>query len=66
GINGENREKLLSIDLKGLIKAGKEGCVLVDKVGTPNMVDKLDVVAPKKRRTLDLMIPAYGGFVAVF
>jgi len=66
GINGENREKLLSINLKGLIKAGKEGWAIVDKVGTFNGVEKVDVVAPKKRRTLDFMVPANGGFVAVF
>lgn len=66
GINGENREKTFCISLNGLVKAGKPGFALLDKVGSPDGVDLVEVQAPKKRKTLDLKVAPYGGFTVVF
>jgi len=63
GINGENREKQLKINLAGLVDTGTEGLAIVDKAGFPNQVDKLDIIVPGKKRSIELMVPANGGFV---
>jgi hypothetical protein len=66
GINGEAIEKSFSLNLNGIVKQGTEGVAIVDKPGSPNQVDKLDVVAPGRKRTLPMLVPANGGFVIMF
>lgn len=66
GINGEEIEKDFKLNLTGFLKPGVSGSAIVDRAGSRNQVNRIDVIVPVKKMTLDMKVPAYGGFVIKF
>lgn len=66
GINGENIEKEFKLNLNEFLKTGLSGSAIIDRLGNRNQVEKIEVIIPGKKQTLDFKVQGNGGFVLIF